>query len=84
MDNKLTRYDIKDNGDHYENLGGEWVDATDAIETIKALEAENAALREKLADVDVGIDNWLDHIEKYGADDQVIQSMRNLLEGTKR
>jgi len=42
--NRLPRFNIKDNGDHYENLGGEWVDADDAIATIEALEAENAAL----------------------------------------
>ena len=55
-----------------------------AAANIEALEAENAALRAMNADVDVGMNNWIDHIEKYGADDQVIQLMRNLLERAKR
>jgi hypothetical protein len=62
MDSKITRYDIKDNGDYYENLGGEWVDAADAIEIIKALEAENAALR---AEVEALTQDRIDYEKLY-------------------
>jgi hypothetical protein len=55
-----------------------------AAANIEALEAENAALRAMNADVDVGINNWIDHIEKHGASGAAIQSMRNLLERSKR
>ena len=54
-----------------------------AIAHIEALEAENAALRAMNADVDVGINNWIDHIEKHGASGAAIQAMRNLLEMAK-
>jgi hypothetical protein len=53
------------------------------VERIEALEAENAALRAMNADVDVGINNWIDHIEKHGASGAAIQAMRNPLERAK-
>jgi hypothetical protein len=63
----------------------------EASKIIEALSSENAALKASNADhemmrqsVDAGMNDWLNHIEKYGADAPAIQSMRNLLERAKR
>jgi hypothetical protein len=62
----------------------------EASKIIEALEAENAALKASNADhemmrqsVDAGMNDWLNHIEKYGAMPHSIQAMRNLLERAK-
>jgi hypothetical protein len=63
----------------------------EASKIIEALEAENAALKASNVDhemmrqsVDAGMNDWLNHIEKYGAMPHSIQAMRNLLERAKR